>query len=142
MNAPTPLFLGIDVGTQSLRAGVFDAKGNRRGLAAAPIETKYPQPAWAEQDARQWWQAAQVAVPAALADAAATPDQIAAIGLDCTACTVLPCKKDGAPLRPALLWMDQRSHREAAAINATNDPSLRWVSGQVSPEWMLPKALW
>ena len=49
---------------------------------------------------------------------------------------------EGKPLRPALLWMDQRSFREADAISATGDPVLRYVSGRVSPEWMLPKALW
>ena len=65
-----------------------------------------------------------------------------AIGLDCTACTVLACDLEGKPLRPALLWMDQRSFQEAEAISATNHPVLRYVSGRVSPEWMLPKALW
>ena len=65
-----------------------------------------------------------------------------AIGLDCTACTVVACDADGKPLRPALLWMDQRAFREAAEISDTGDPVLRYVSGRVSPEWMLPKALW
>src|SRR5262249_43410583 len=57
-------------------------------------------------------------------------------------CTVLPCRRDGTPLRRALLWMDQRAVREAEEITATSDPTLRYVSGIVSPEWMLPKALW
>src|SRR5262249_34146687 len=42
----------------------------------------------------------------------------------------------------ALLWMDQRAYREAEQISATADSCLRYVSGVVSPEWMLPKALW
>ncbi|HMP16163.1 MAG TPA: FGGY-family carbohydrate kinase, partial [Gemmatales bacterium] len=65
-----------------------------------------------------------------------------AIGLDSTACTVLAVDAEAKPLRPALLWMDQRSYQKAAAITRTQDASLRWVSGVVSPEWMLPKALW
>jgi ribulokinase len=69
-------------------------------------------------------------------------DEVIGIGLDCTACTVLACDSSGTPLRPALLWMDQRSHAEADEISATADPVLRYVSGRVSPEWMLPKALW
>src|SRR5262249_34246285 len=48
----------------------------------------------------------------------------------------------GQPLFPALLWMDQRAFQEAEDISATRDPVLRYVSGRVSPEWMLPKALW
>ncbi len=84
----------------------------------------------------------RTAIGKALDKAGAAPEQVAAIGLDCTACTVLACDLDGKPLRPALLWMDQRSYREADAISATGDPILRYVSGRVSPEWMLPKALW
>jgi FGGY-family pentulose kinase len=142
MTASSPLFLGLDVGTQSVRAALFDLVGSCRAFATAPLDTRHPHPAWAEQDPGQWWQAARAAVPAALAGAGAGPADVAGIGLDCTACTVLACRADGTPLRPALLWMDQRSFREAEEISATGDPSLRWVSGVVSPEWMLPKALW
>ena len=137
-----PLFLGIDVGTQSLRAGVYDERGTCLGYATSPLETKHPHPAWAEQEAGPWWTGACQSVPKALAKASAKADQIAAIGLDCTACTVIACLADGTPVRPALLWMDQRSFQEAADINATGDAILRYVSGVVSPEWMLPKALW
>ena len=54
----------------------------------------------------------------------------------------MACDAGGQPCRPALLWMDQRAFREAAEISDTGDPVLRYVSGRVSPEWMLPKALW
>jgi FGGY-family pentulose kinase len=138
----SPLFLGLDVGTQSLRAALIDLDGNCRAFATAPLDTTHPQPSWAEQDANQWWHAARTAVPQALARAGAPADAVAAIGLDCTACTVIASRADGTPVRPALLWMDQRSFREAEEISATRDPSLRYVSGVVSPEWMLPKALW
>src|SRR6516164_8653602 len=136
MNADSPLFLGLDVGTQSLRAALFDPAGACRGFAVAPIDTFHPQPAWAEQDAGQWWQAASAAVPQALDRAGASPADVAGIGLDCTACTVLPCKLDGTPVSRALLWMDQRSFHEAEETSAIGDPILRYVSGVVSPEWM------
>jgi FGGY-family pentulose kinase len=137
-----PLFLGLDIGTQSIRAAFFDLGGKCHGFATAGLDTYHPQPGWAEQDAEQWWMGVCHAVPQALTAAGASAEDVAAIGLDCTACTVLPCKADGTPLGRALLWMDQRSFREAAEINATGDPILRYVSGVVSPEWMLPKALW
>lgn len=137
-----PLFLGIDVGTQSVRVALYDRAGVCHGFASAPLQTTHPRPAWAEQDAHEWWQSTRSAVAAALSAYKTSPDQIAAIGLDCTACTVIASGDDGTPLHRALLWMDQRSFREAAEISATNDPSLRYVSGVVSPEWMLPKALW
>jgi FGGY-family pentulose kinase len=134
--------LGLDVGTQSLRAALVDLQGRTVAFGVAPIETVYPRPTWAEQAPLDWWNAARNAVGKALAEAGAAPEQVAAIGLDCTACTVLASDLEGNPLRPALLWMDQRSYREAEAISATGHPVLRYVSGRVSPEWMLPKALW
>jgi FGGY-family pentulose kinase len=134
--------LGLDVGTQSLRAAVVDLHGRTVAFGVSPIETLYPKPAWAEQSPAQWWQAAGAAVRQALQKANLPGHAIAGIGLDCTACTVVACDDLGNPLRPALLWMDQRSSREAEDISRTNDPVLRYVSGRVSPEWMLPKALW
>src|SRR5947209_3733099 len=90
MSAPSPLFLGLDVGTQSVRAALFDAAGGCRAFAVEPQDTLHPQPGWAEQDALQWWPAARAAVPQALARADASAADVAGIGLDCTACTVLP----------------------------------------------------
>ena len=137
-----PYVLGLDVGTQSLRAAIVDLRGRTIAFGVAPIDTEYPRPTWAEQDPRQWWDAARSAVGQAMAEGGVTPAQVAGIGLSCTACTVVACDEAGDPLRKALLWMDQRAHREAAEIAATGDPVLRYVSGKVSPEWMLPKALW
>jgi FGGY-family pentulose kinase len=140
--AGPPLVLGLDVGTQSLRAALVDPAGRTVAFGVAPIATVHPRPTWAEQDAGQWWEAARSAVRQALDAVRAEPEQVAGIGLDCTACTVVACDSTGRPLRGALLWMDQRSHDEADTISATGDPVLRYVSGRVSPEWMLPKALW
>src|SRR5437764_4425890 len=115
MTASQPVFLGLDVGTQSLRAALFDPQGNCRAFATGALDTIHPQPGWAEQDPLQWWQAARQAVPEALARAEVKPEDIAGIGLDCTASTVLPCRRDGTPLRRALLWMDQPAFRQAEA---------------------------
>jgi FGGY-family pentulose kinase len=136
------LLLGLDVGTQSLRAALVDVHGKTVAFGVAPIETTYPHPGWAEQNPLEWWSAAATAVQLALAQGQIAPERIIAVGLDCTACTVVAADFSGEPLRPALLWMDQRASQEAEAISATGDPVLRYVSGRVSPEWMLPKALW
>jgi FGGY-family pentulose kinase len=137
-----PYVLGLDVGTQSLRAALVDLSGRTVASGVAPIETTYPRPTWAEQQPLAWWAAAKQAVRLALAQGSAKPDEVVGVGLDCTACTVLACDRDAQPLRPALLWMDQRAFREADEISATGEPILRYVSNRVSPEWMLPKALW
>ena len=134
--------LGLDVGTQGLRAALVDPSGRTVAYAVRPLATRYPRPTWAEQDPASWWEAAAGAVREALATGGVEPGDVAGVGLDCTACTVVACDLGGEPLRPALLWMDQRSYREAEAISRTGHPVLRYVSGRVSPEWMLPKALW
>ncbi|MDX2039231.1 MAG: FGGY-family carbohydrate kinase [Isosphaeraceae bacterium] len=134
--------LGLDVGTQSLRAAVVDLTGRIVAFGTAPIETVYPRPGWAEQRPEEWWAGARTAVGKALEAAGITAEQVVGIGLDATACTVVPSTLEGAVLHPALLWMDQRAAAEADAISATAHPILRYVSGRVSPEWMLPKALW
>jgi len=136
------LLLGLDFGTQSVRAALVAPDGRIVAFGTSPLDTAYPKPAWAEQSPEQWWQGAAIAVRAALEKARAKPGQIRGIGLDTTACTVVACKADATVLRPALLWMDQRSAAEADTISASGDPVLNYVSGKFSPEWMLPKALW
>ncbi len=137
-----PLLLGLDFGTQSVRAALVDTTGATHAFGTAPIRTVYPRPAWAEQDPLEWWSAIGRATREALERADLGPDRVAGIGLDCTACTVVACRDDGTPIRPALLWMDQRAAAEADELSSTSDPALKYVSGRLSPEWMLPKALW
>ncbi len=137
-----PFVVGIDCGTQGLRSVVVDAQGRVLGEASQEFDISYPRPAWAEQDPDDWWAAACATVPAALREAGVSAEDVVGVSVDGTSCTVVACKRDGTPLRPAILWMDQRAHEEAAAITATKNPILKYVSWQESPEWMLPKAWW
>ena len=142
MSSDRPIVLGLDVGTQSLRAALVELDGKTVAYGVEPIETTYPRPGWAEQQPLDWWRAAKAATRSALTMGGVSPDRVVAVGLDCTACTVVACDLEGEPFRPALLWMDQRAFREANEVSATGDPVLKYVSGRASPEWMLPKALW
>ena len=137
--------LGIDGGTEGLRARVFDLSGRSLGDCAAPYETRFPAPGQAEQDPEAWWQAAGTAARGAVAAAGVEPSEIEALCCDTTSCTVVALDAEGDPVRPCLLWMDVRSHAEARDVLATGEPALRingGGAGPVSPEWMLPKALW
>ncbi|EFJ43177.1 hypothetical protein VOLCADRAFT_119145, partial [Volvox carteri f. nagariensis] len=117
--------IGIDGGTESLRAAVFDCHGRILGSHASPYETQYPQPGWAEQRPEDWWRALGEAVRGAVAAAAVAPDRVAALCLDTTCCTVVALGPDGTPLRPALLWMDMRSAEQSARVAATGDVALQ-----------------
>jgi ribulose kinase len=137
--------IGVDGGSESLRAFVFDLEGRPRGSHATAYKTDFPQPSWAEQDPEDWWQALGASINAALAQANVTADEVIGLCVDTTCCSVVALDRDGCPLRPAMIWMDVRSARQAETIAATKDPALRVNgagAGPVSAEWMIPKSLW
>lgn len=137
--------IGIDGGTESLRAHVFDLDGRSLGSGTGAYDTAFPTPGQAEQEPEAWWRACGEALRGALETSGVAPSAVLALAADTTSCTVVACDAAGRPLRPALMWMDVRAHREAEALAASGDPALRingGGSGPVSPEWMIPKALW
>jgi ribulose kinase len=137
--------IGVDGGTESLRAHVFDLRGQSLGAAVSDYATAFPAPGRAEQDPRDWWRALGEAVRGAVRSAGIAPRDVAALALDTTSATVLMTDGAGEPLRPALLWMDVRAAYEAADVLRTGDAALELNgagTGPVSPEWMIPKALW
>ena len=144
------LYLGIDVGTASVRAGVFDATGARQGLGVEPITLYRPREDYVEQSSSDIWRAAGVAVRAALAEAKASPGAVRGIGFDAT-CSLVVLDENDEPVsvspssddaQNVIVWMDHRAAEEAARINATPHEALRYVGGGVSLEMQTPKLLW
>jgi FGGY-family pentulose kinase len=137
-----PYVFGVDIGTQSLRAGLFDLAGNPLVFASQEYPVRHPMPGWAEQSPVDWWDALVGAVGRCVRDADVHPSEIVALSLDNASCTVAAIDEEGQPLRPALLWMDVRAHDQARRVTSTEDPILRYVGDIESPEWMIPKAMW
>ena len=135
------LLLGLDFGTGGARAGLFDLD-RRRMLAEreAGFATTYPRAGWAEQSPLDWWQAAGDAVRG-LMQATGRPE-IAGICVATTASTVVACRADGTPLRPALLWMDCRAAEQADRTARLDHPVMRYAGGSDAAEWLVPKAMW
>ena len=134
--------LSIDGGTESLRVGVCDARGNLIASAAAEYVTSLPHGGWAEQDPKDWWQALVKAAHRCLGIAGLKKTAITGISYDATTCTLLPLGRDGTELRPALLWMDVRAAAQADRIFATGHKVLRYCPSGCNAEWMLGKVLW
>src|SRR5262249_28669105 len=137
--------IGIDGGTESLRADIFDLSGRCVASVKTPYETHFPSPGHAEQNPDEWWKALGQSVSSAVAKPGIAGGEIDAIGIDTTSCSVVALDDLNRPLRPAIIWMDVRAVREAEFILATGDPALvvnGGGSGPISAEWMLPKALW
>ena len=139
----TDYVIGIDMGTGSARAGVYDTGGRQLGFGTAKWDTSFPRPGHAEQDTADWWRCTVSAVTSAVTDAGVDPEKIKAISMDATSCTVVVLDADNEVLRPAIMWMDVRSVEETEEITATGDPALKYCGeGPVSAEWGLPKAMW
>ena len=137
--------IGVDGGTESIRAFVFDLEGRPLASAATPYKTDFPNPSWAEQNPEDWWSAMGQSVKAAVAKSGVAVADIIALAVDTTCCSVVALDESGKPLRPCMIWMDVRSAKEADDVAATGDPNLRvngGGAGPVSAEWMIPKSLW
>ncbi|MDW8318679.1 MAG: FGGY-family carbohydrate kinase [Anaerolineae bacterium] len=105
------LLLAIDHGTQSVRGLVFDLQGNLLAKSQVPIEPYVsPQPGWAEQDPEYFWRSLCQACQALWArpDGPALRARLAGAALTTQRGTVIPVDRQGRPLRPAIVWLDQR----------------------------------
>jgi D-ribulokinase len=143
-------FIGVDVGTGSARAGVFDAKGRLLGSAKQAIAIWHEPGDIVEQSSDNIWQSVCTAVNGALALAKETPSAIGGIGFDAT-CSLVVVDANGKPLpvgpsedpeRNIIVWMDHRALDQTRRINETHEAVLRYVGGVISPEMETPKLLW
>ena len=142
--------IGVDVGTGSARAGIFDLAGRMVGSARRDITLFHASGSIVEQSSGEIWKAVCDSVKDALAQAAVSPGQIAGIGFDAT-CSLVVLGADGQSLpvgpseqaeRDIIVWMDHRAVEQAERINATGHEVLKFVGGKISPEMETPKLLW
>src|SRR6202166_4836114 len=143
-------FIGVDVGTSSARAGVFDEKGTLLATARHPITIWHEAGSVVEQSSSDIWAACAASVRAAMAEAALPPSAVRGLGFDAT-CSLVVLDASANPLtvsasgddrRNVIVWMDHRATAEARLINDTQDEVLRYVGGSISPEMENPKLLW
>lgn len=101
--------LAIDNGTQSVRALIFDARGHLVDKAQVAIESYVsPQPGWVECDPQAFWQALCTACQRLWASTAVPPSAIRSVVITTQRATVVNLDAQGQPLRPAIIWLDQR----------------------------------
>ena len=143
-------FIGVDVGTSSARAGVFDETGRLLATARNPITLWHEAGSVVEQSSSEIWAACAASVRTAMTEAAIPASAVKGLGFDAT-CSLVVLDAAGEPLtvsasadnrRNVIVWMDHRALAEARFVNETEDAVLRYVGGSVSPEMEIPKLLW
>src|SRR5690625_1914573 len=143
-------FIGIDVGTGSARAGIFDSEGKMISSASHPIQIWRPKTDFVEQSSENIWNAVCASVRDSVIKAGVDAGHIKGVGFDATCSLVVLGEKnrplsvtpDGDPDQNIIVWMDHRAKEEAAEINATKHEVLKYVGGVISPEMQTPKLLW
>ena len=143
-------YIGVDVGTLSARAGVFDPIGRLIASARRPIAIWREPGEIVEQSSDDIWRAATSAVREAVEASGLPPEAIAGMGFDAT-CSLVALDRDarplsvsptGAPERDVIVWMDHRAAADADRINVGGHETLRYVGGRISPEMHAPKLAW
>lgn len=160
--------IGVDFGTESGRAVLVDLTNGREVATAVypyahgviderlPDDGPWLEPDWALQDPQDYIRTFQCAIPEVMQQSGVDPADVIGIGIDFTACTMLPVKADGTPLcdlpeyrnRPHAwikLWKHHAAQPEADTINATaRRMGLSWLDrygGKISSEWFFAKTL-
>jgi sugar (pentulose or hexulose) kinase len=118
--------LAIDVGTQSVRALVFDVRGVPVASSRIPIVPYVsPQPGWAEQDPELYWRTLGEVCRRVLSDPAVRRGAIRGLAVTTQRGTVVVTDERGTPLRPAIVWLDQRRTEGLAPVGGATGLAFR-----------------
>ena len=155
--------LGIDLGTSSVRVGVFHEDGTRISIAARTYPIEIPSPGRAEQDPEVWWEKTCECIKEALHIANLTGSDIRGISFSAQTHGTVLLDSDGTPVIPAIIWADTRSSDECCEIEdligekslreiimnrmfpGTQAATLRWIQKYAKEVWgrtrriLLPK---
>ena len=142
--------MGVDVGTGSARAGIFDQTGRLLGRAERAIQLQRPSADHAEHDSEDIWQAVGAAARAARTEAGIAAEDVVGISFDAT-CSLVALDQDDRPASVSttgedrwntIVWMDHRAIAEAEECTASGHAVLESVGGTMSPEMEIPKLMW
>ncbi len=134
-------FLGIDLGASSLKATIVDEAGHFIGQARASIATTHPQTGYAEQDPEAWVAALLSACADLRHQNASVYANITTIAMSGGAHIAVLCDADDTPLRPAILWSDQRAAPQAQQLQ--EDGQAEAISGnRPNATWTLAQLMW
>ncbi len=135
----TDIWLGLDVGTQSVRAIAVSSSGEILGANSQQLTSQRNGPRH-EQNPDDWWRAIAAACRVALADL--PTKAISGVAVDSTSGTILLVDSLGRPLTPGFMHDDNRAVKEAQRANELGSEVWTTLGYQMQPSWALPKLLW
>ena len=138
------LLLGLDIGTSSCKAAVFDRTGRVLADANKEYQVYYPQSGWAEQDADEWWAAACAAIREVLCAEGVSAAAIAGIGIDGQSWSAIPVDGKGNALARTPIWMDTRARHICDDVKARlgEDAVFDVAGNDFLPSYSAPKMMW
>ncbi len=138
--------LGIDVGTQSTRVALIEARGRVAAVHSRPNTLVTPQPGWGEEDPQEWWLGVVEGVQAVLAEAHVQPTEVLAIGCDSLMHATVPIDQEGNLLSHAVqIWCDKRGADLVAEFKGRSEcpramrlagspPTVAWIGFKI--QWL------
>jgi xylulokinase len=135
-------FLGIDIGTSSIKAVLVDERQNILADASVKIEVQRPHPLWSEQDPEDWWQTTLAAVDSVRRAASDAWQGLQSIGLSGQQHGATLLGEGGRVLRPCILWNDGRSKAECEELTARVPDFHKRSANLAMPGFTAPKLLW
>jgi xylulokinase len=136
--------LTIDLGTSSVKTALWTEGGNLTAQASEDYPLHHPQPAWAEIDPRLWWAATCNTIRRVLAEAGAEGRDVIGVGVDGLSWCLVAVDGQGAPLHPALIWLDRRAEEEAAWLRGLSgaDRLISLAANPLDAAYITPKLVW
>jgi xylulokinase len=135
-------FIGIDVGTSSIKALLVSPTGEVLASSNPQYPFQTPAPLWAETDPEVWWHATCAALKELLKDQ--MPESIGGVGLTGQMHGLVLLDQEGQPLRPCIMWNDQRSYKECDEMTESIGQSevLRITGNPILAGFTAPKLRW
>ena len=138
------LLIGVDIGTGAAKATLLRADdGEVLGSVTERYQPDHPRPGWSEQDPDVWYQATVAVITRLLAERRDTAGSVRGLGIDGQMRGVVLVEGAGRPVRPAILWNDNRCHAEVESIAGEDLARLESITHNVlNTMCTLPKLLW
>ena len=140
----SPTLIGIDIGTSSTKTVILSADGRVLAVAGQETAVETPHPGWAEQAPEGWVRAVVATLQRALDEAGVAPASVAGLSFSGQMHGTVCVGADGRPVRPAIIWADQRSGEQVHDLVARLGKArlAAWTGNPLGTGFMLASWLW